>query len=169
MWMTCTSAPSGRARWIRHRTLVPESAGGNGTPGGVGAPRGRHRWPAAREASPLPLRAAAPKSSSPCSSGNVACCGPPPHGGRGGGSRRSRAPAVRRVQQLGAGRTEGIRGPHPRMRSSTSSRFSSMCAREMSDSRLRRSRGSVFEGRTLKCQSSKSTDTPSSHATLAAE
>ena len=40
-----------------------------------------------------------------------------------------------------------------RMSASTSSRFSSMCCAETSDSRLSRSSGSVFEGRTLKCQS----------------
>ena len=37
---------------------------------------------------------------------------------------------------------------------STSSRFSCMCSSDLTDSRLRRSSGSVFEGRTLKCQSS---------------
>ena len=42
---------------------------------------------------------------------------------------------------------------HERISASTSSRFSSMCSRETSDSRLRRSSGSVLDGRTLKCQS----------------
>jgi hypothetical protein len=42
---------------------------------------------------------------------------------------------------------------HERISPSTSSRFSSMCSWETSDSRLRRSSGSVFDGRTLKCQS----------------
>ena len=42
---------------------------------------------------------------------------------------------------------------HERIRPSTSSRFSSMCSGETSDSRLRRRSGSVLEGRTLKCQS----------------
>jgi hypothetical protein len=41
-----------------------------------------------------------------------------------------------------------------RISASTSSRFSSMCSRETSDSRLRRRSGSVFEARTLKCHSS---------------
>ena len=44
--------------------------------------------------------------------------------------------------------------PHERISPSTSSRFVSMSSWETSDSRLRRSRGSVLEGRTLKCQSS---------------
>src|SRR6266516_3947933 len=42
---------------------------------------------------------------------------------------------------------------HARINPKTSSRFSSMCWRETSDSRLRRSSGSVLEGRTLKCHS----------------
>ena len=41
-----------------------------------------------------------------------------------------------------------------RIRASTSSRFSRMCSSLTTDSRLSRSSGSVFEGRTLKCQSS---------------
>ena len=46
-------------------------------------------------------------------------------------------------------------GPaHERISASTSSRRRSMSCAETSDSRHRRSRGSVFEGRTLKCQSS---------------
>ena len=44
--------------------------------------------------------------------------------------------------------------PQERISPSTSSRFSSMCSRETSDSRFSRSSGSVFEDRTLKCQSS---------------
>jgi hypothetical protein len=40
-----------------------------------------------------------------------------------------------------------------------------MWSGETSDSRLRRRSGSVFDGRTLKCQSSYSTDTPSSQLT----
>ena len=43
---------------------------------------------------------------------------------------------------------------HERISASTSSRRRSMSSRETSDSRHRRSSGSVFEGRTLKCQSS---------------
>ena len=50
---------------------------------------------------------------------------------------------------------------HPRMTSRTSSRFCSMSSSDRA-SRLRRSSGSVFEGRTLKCQSSNATETPSS-------
>jgi hypothetical protein len=42
---------------------------------------------------------------------------------------------------------------HDRISPRTSSRLASMSFGETSDSRLRRSRGSVFEGRTLKCQS----------------
>ena len=42
---------------------------------------------------------------------------------------------------------------HARISPSSSSRRCSMSSRETSDSRLRRSSGSVFEGRTLKCQS----------------
>ena len=49
----------------------------------------------------------------------------------------------------------GLRGAgHERMRPSTSSRLASMSCWETSDSRVSRSSGSVFEGRTLKCQSS---------------
>jgi hypothetical protein len=48
-----------------------------------------------------------------------------------------------------------------RMSASTSSRRRSMISGVV-PSRLSRSRGSVFDGRTLKCQSSNSTDTPSS-------
>ena len=43
---------------------------------------------------------------------------------------------------------------HERIRPRTSSRLASMSSCETSDSRVRRSSGSVFEGRTLKCQSS---------------
>jgi hypothetical protein len=49
---------------------------------------------------------------------------------------------------------------YERIRESTSSRFSAIVASE-SASRLRRKSGSVFDGRTLKCQSSKSTERPS--------
>ncbi len=42
---------------------------------------------------------------------------------------------------------------HARIRARISSRLRSMSSREISDSRLRRSSGSVLEGRTLKCQS----------------
>ncbi len=45
-------------------------------------------------------------------------------------------------------------GAHERITASTSSRRRSMSCRERSDSRQRRSSGSVLEGRTLKCQSS---------------
>ena len=55
---------------------------------------------------------------------------------------------------------EGVLAAHERITSSTSSRFCSISSSEVA-SRLRRSRGSVFEGRTLKCQSSKSTEIPS--------
>ena len=51
---------------------------------------------------------------------------------------------------------------HARISSSTSSRFSTMWSGETSDSRFSRSSGSVLEGRTLKCHSGWSTDTPSS-------
>ena len=51
-------------------------------------------------------------------------------------------------------RRDGQRVDHERMRPSTSSRLASMSSWETSDSRVRRSSGSVFEGRTLKCQSS---------------
>ena len=44
-------------------------------------------------------------------------------------------------------------GRHARISPRTSSRRRSMSSRETSDSRLRRSSGSVLEGRTLKCQS----------------
>ena len=57
------------------------------------------------------------------------------------------------VHPFGRRRGEGI-FRHARISASTSSRFSSMCSRERSDSRLRRSSGSVLEDRTLKCQSS---------------
>ena len=63
------------------------------------------------------------------------------------------------------GRRRGAGGFDPaqdRIRPRTSSRRRSMSSTEASDSRLRRSSGSVFEGRTLKCHCSKSTDTPSS-------
>ena len=49
---------------------------------------------------------------------------------------------------------------YARMTASTSSRFRSISSCERA-SRLRRSSGSVFDGRTLKCQSSASTETPS--------
>ena len=49
-----------------------------------------------------------------------------------------------------------------RITASTSSRRRSMSSAERSDSRHSRSNGSVLEGRTLKCQSSYSTDSPSS-------
>src|SRR5688500_592033 len=45
----------------------------------------------------------------------------------------------------GGGR-ERIVARHVRISSSTSSRFCAMCSRETTDSRLRRSSGSVFEG-----------------------
>ena len=64
---------------------------------------------------------------------------------------------------LGGRRRAGARSAaQDRIRPSTSSRRSFMSWVETSDSRLRRRRGSVLEGRTLKCQSSKSTETPSS-------
>ena len=57
------------------------------------------------------------------------------------------------VDAGGGRRGEGVVA-HARITPSTSSRFSSMCSSETSDSRFRRRSGSVFEGRTLKCQSS---------------
>ena len=48
----------------------------------------------------------------------------------------------------------GIAGAHDRIKARTSSRRRSMSSRDTSDSRHSRSSGSVFEGRTLKCQSS---------------
>lgn len=49
--------------------------------------------------------------------------------------------------------SRGRRAPYDRMKASSSSRFASIFSRE-SASRFRRSRGSVLEARTLKCQSS---------------
>src|SRR5262245_52048038 len=46
------------------------------------------------------------------------------------------------------------RQSHERISASTSSRLASMSSCETRDSRLSRSSGSVFEGRTLKCRSS---------------
>ena len=51
------------------------------------------------------------------------------------------------------GSLERLLGAHSRINPRTSSRLLSMCSRESSDSRLSRSSGSVFDGRTLKCQS----------------
>ena len=51
-------------------------------------------------------------------------------------------------------RRDRERADHERMRRRTSSRFASMSSWETSDSSVRRSSGSVFDGRTLKCQSS---------------
>ena len=63
--------------------------------------------------------------------------------------------------ELGGARQRGLvclrrrlRLAHERITASTSSRRRSMSSRETSDSRQRRSSGSVFDGRTLKCQSS---------------
>ena len=71
-------------------------------------------------------------------------------------ARRRRAGAPRRRQRDGrqAARTPLDDAVEARISARTSSRFDSMSSRERSDSRLRRSSGSVFEGRTLKCQSS---------------
>src|SRR5436305_1460875 len=68
-------------------------------------------------------------------------------------------------ERLGSG-TVG-RFAHERITARTSSRRRSMSSRERSDSRHRRSSGSVFDGRTLKCQSSYSTESPSSRYWLA--
>src|SRR6185436_20810773 len=57
-------------------------------------------------------------------------------------------------------RDEDDRVAHERMTASTSSRLRSINSCERA-SRFRRRSGSVFEGRTLKCQSSASTERPS--------
>ena len=92
------------------------------------------------------------------------------HGERGGGVRpcvderervvlyevRVHAPDGERRrygQAVDAGRLGGRPLAHERIRPRTSSRRRSMSSRETSDSRFRRSSGSVLEGRTLKCQS----------------
>ena len=60
-----------------------------------------------------------------------------------------------RVLGLGVGvPVAGVGSGHERIRPSTSSRLASMSATETSDSRHRRSSGSVLDARTLKCQSS---------------
>src|SRR3954462_82582 len=65
------------------------------------------------------------------------------------------------VREADAGSRAELEGRlHERITSSTSSRFSSIRASDVA-SRLSRSSGSVLEGRTLKCQSSKSTEIPS--------
>ena len=66
----------------------------------------------------------------------------------GGGDAQAVDPGQRRLLE----RLLGSQG-HARISPRTSSRFASMSSRETSDSRLRRSSGSVLEGRTLKCQS----------------
>src|SRR5207302_9889066 len=57
-------------------------------------------------------------------------------------------------------RGECVLAAHARISERTSSRFRSISSCERA-SRFSRSSGSVFDGRTLKCQSSPSTDTPS--------
>ncbi len=73
------------------------------------------------------------------------------HGGLG-------AAVIAHLQVLGLHHGLRVRRPggrHPeRITSSTSSRRRSMSASDTSDSRLRRSSGSVLDERTLKCQSS---------------
>ena len=71
-----------------------------------------------------------------------------PPDGEGGGDAQAVDPGQRRLLQ----RLLGRQG-HARISPSTSSRLASMSSRETSDSRLRRSSGSVLEGRTLKCHS----------------
>ena len=83
-------------------------------------------------------------------------------GARHARSRRAARPARPRAGGLGpAGwrrrplaRRRARDRAQPRITPRTSSRFCSMCSRDTTDSRLRRSSGSVLEGRTLKCQSS---------------
>ena len=72
----------------------------------------------------------------------------PPDGEGGGDGEPVDAGRGRRCERVLAALAQ------ERISSSTSSRLSSMCSRETTDSRLRRSSGSVLEGRTLKCQSS---------------
>ncbi len=55
---------------------------------------------------------------------------------------------------VGRGLAVGLVRAHERIRPSTSSRLASMSSTETSDSRHRRSSGSVLDARTLKCQSS---------------
>ena len=67
-----------------------------------------------------------------------------------------RARPLQRCDRIGSsarGRRRAHRA-HDRISSRTSSRRRSMSSTETSDSRFRRSRGSVLDGRTLKCQSS---------------
>src|SRR5829696_2370389 len=63
---------------------------------------------------------------------------------------------------------EPLAAGHERITSSTSSRFSSISSSERA-SRFSRNSGSVLEGRTLKCQSSASTETPSRWDTVPSE
>ena len=72
-----------------------------------------------------------------------------PADGEGGGDAEAVDAGQRRLLQRLLGGQSVTPGSAPR----TSSRFASMSSRETSDSRLRRSSGSVLEGRTLKCQS----------------
>ncbi len=57
-------------------------------------------------------------------------------------------------QRLRGGGGRLVGEPHDRITARTSSRFCTMCSCERSDSRHSRRRGSVFDERTLKCQSS---------------
>src|SRR5579884_284838 len=83
------------------------------------------------------------------------------HEERGGeGNPVDAGPFGQRQRIVGA-RGAPIRRRHERITASTSSRRRSMSSRERSDSRHRRSSGSVLDGRTLKCQSSYSTESPS--------
>ena len=68
---------------------------------------------------------------------------------------------ARRGQRLLGALRRLARGAHERISASTSSRRRAMSSAETSDSRHRRRSGSVFEGRTLKCQSSYSIEIPS--------
>ena len=62
-----------------------------------------------------------------------------------------------------------VREAQERITASTSSRRRSMSSRERRDSRQSRSNGSVFDGRTLKCHSSYSTERPSRRYWCASE
>src|SRR5829696_8696229 len=81
-----------------------------------------------------------------------------PADGKGRGDREAVDPGESRLLESAL---RGEVGAHARISARTSSRLASMSSRDTSDSRLRRSSGSVFEGRTLKCQSGKSIEIPS--------
>ena len=131
------------------------------------------------EAAPLgpvadPVRHAHPpgarhQAQQPPQQARLAGAGRPPHqeplpgaeAQRDAAHGRVGTPVVPDLQAVGRDERR-LRAGHPeRMTSSTSSRRRSMSASLTSDSRLSRISGSVLEGRTLKCQSSCSTDRPS--------